>query len=53
MRTFFRGIWKPVLGGFVGVFLALAVVHLWLDHIALHQIVTMINRAPTAQGVEK
>jgi hypothetical protein len=34
---------KGFIGGVVGVALSLFVWHLWLDHVALHQVINIMN----------
>lgn len=34
---------KGLAGGLVGVLLALLLVHLWTDHVALHALVDLVN----------
>lgn len=42
-------LWKPAVIGFGGALLALALWHGYTDHMALHQMIGIINQATAAQ----
>lgn len=42
--------WKGLVGGILGVLLVLILVHLWLDHQALHQLITYVNQQIAQQA---
>jgi hypothetical protein len=41
---------KGLLGGILGIGLVVVALHLWADHVALHQIITYINQAAAQQS---
>ena len=47
--AFVKGILGGLLGMFVALVLGVSAWHLWVDHQALHTIITMINQNAAAQ----